>query len=87
MLGIDTPEKGKRAKCEREAKLGDSATKMTSGLINNANVIIFSKIKWDKFGGRVLAKINIDGEDLGLTLIRAGMAREYHGEKKKSWCK
>ena len=43
-------------------------------------------VKHDKFGGRLLGNIYIDGVSLADILIKAGLAREYHGEKKKSWC-
>jgi endonuclease YncB( thermonuclease family) len=84
---IDTPEKGARAKCDREAKLGETATKLTKTLIANSQEIAFYNIKWDKFGGRILAEVELDGANLSSSLIKAGVAREYHGEKKKSWCK
>jgi len=84
---VDTPEKGARAKCDKEAKLGDAATKLTKRLVNSSQDIAFYNIKWDKFGGRVLADVELDGANLATSLIKAGVAREYHGEKKKSWCK
>jgi len=84
---IDTPEKGAKALCVKEGKLGEAATKLTRKLISESQDVAFSKIKWDKYGGRVLANVSIDGVDLAVSLIKAGVAREYHGEKKKSWCK
>lgn len=87
VLGIDTPEKGKRAKCEKEAKLGIAATAFTKELVKNGNKITFHDLKWDKYGGRILATVKIDNKILGQELIKAQLAREYHGEKKQSWCK
>lgn len=84
---IDTPEKGSKSFCVKEAKLAESATKLTKKLISESQDVTFSSIKWDKYGGRVLANVNVDGSDLATSLIKAGVAREYHGEKKKSWCK
>tara|TARA_R110000868_G_scaffold17344_1_gene76357 strand:+ start:31983 stop:32396 length:414 start_codon:yes stop_codon:yes gene_type:complete len=86
VLGIDTPEKGWRAGCKKEAALGESATKLTTSLVVKSKDVSFDKIKWDKFGGRVLAEVTIDGVNLGDNLIKAGLAREYRGEKKTSWC-
>lgn len=87
VLGIDTAEKGNKAKCVKEAKLGEKATAFTTKAIQDGKVITCDFIKWDKFGGRILANINIDGKDLATMLIDNGLAREYHGEKKGSWCK
>jgi endonuclease YncB( thermonuclease family) len=87
ILGIDTPEKTPRAKCQKEDELAQKASKFTKKLIDNAAEIVFSNLKWDKYGGRVLANVNIDGVNLGKELIDAGLAREYRGKKKKSWCK
>jgi endonuclease YncB( thermonuclease family) len=43
--------------------------------------------KWDKYGGRVLGDLIIDGKRLSAQLIDAGLAIEYNGEKKtKDWC-
>ena len=85
-MGIDTPEKGGRAKCDQEALLGAQATKTTKELIAGAKKVGFSDVKWDKFGGRVDAKVIIDGVDLAETLIAKGLAKPYFGEKKSSWC-
>lgn len=87
VLGVDTPEKGKRAKCDKERKLGESATAFTTKMLLNSREVIFKDIKWDKYGGRILAHVIIDGKRLDLELIKANLAREYHGEKKKGWCK
>ena len=84
--GIDTPEKGGRAKCEQEALLGIEATNATKELITSAKKVGFTNVKWDKFGGRVDAKVIIDGVDLAETLIAKGLAKPYFGEKKTSWC-
>lgn len=87
VLGVDTPEKGKRAKCDKERKLGEAATAFTEKMLLTSKVVIFKDIKWDKYGGRILAHVIIDGKRLDLELIKANLAREYHGEKKKGWCK
>lgn len=86
VYGIDTPEKKARAKCNKEAALAERASKFSLKLISHAQDITFSNIKRDKFGGRYLAEVDLDGVSLGRSLITAGLARPYHGEKKKSWC-
>jgi micrococcal nuclease len=87
VAGIDTPEKAPKAKCEKEDRLAVKASDFTKKLIANAQEVSFSGIKHDKYGGRVLATVELDGVDLSASLIEAGLARSYHGEKKKGWCK
>jgi endonuclease YncB( thermonuclease family) len=38
--------------------------------------------RWDKYGGRVLGDLEIDGKYLSKLMIETGHAVEYHGEKK-----
>lgn len=83
--GIDTPEK-KAKTCPQENAKGYEATYFTMGLIDESHDIIFKNISWDKYGGRILADVYINGENLAEKLIKADLAREYHGEKKKGWC-
>ena len=90
MKGIDTPEKAPRAKCEKENALGQKAKIYTKKAIENAQKnnqkITFTEIKWDKYGGRIVAKVLIGNNDLAQDLIKNGLGRVYYGEKKKSWC-
>jgi micrococcal nuclease len=86
ILGIDTPEKGHRAQCPKEAKMGEEATALAKKLVLNATKKDVILKEWDKFGGRVLGDLVLDGKSIGDSLIAAGLAREYFGDKKKSWC-
>lgn len=86
IFGVDTPEKGFRAKCESENQRGLSASEFTKKLVGASQkrqVILYD---WDKFGGRVLGDIILDGKSLRQQLITNGFAREYFGEAKQSWC-
>ena len=84
--GIDTPEKGWRGKCDFEKELGQQATDYVTDLVVNAKKINIELKEWDKFGGRVLGDLFIDGVSIRDLLINKGLAREYYGDKKKSWC-
>jgi endonuclease YncB( thermonuclease family) len=87
VFGVDTPEKGFRAKCESEAKRGEAATAFTKKLITESKTARVAIIDWDKFGGRVLGDIILDNNvSLRALLIQNGFAREYYGEAKQSWC-
>lgn len=87
VLGVDTPEKGHRAMCPEEAALGESASKFTKKLVADSKSIQVTILKWDKYGGRVLGDVLLDGKILSEELIKQGYARPYFGDKKESWCK
>lgn len=84
--GIDTPEKGWRGKCKKEQELGLKATNYTKKIIKNAANIKIKNLSWGKYGGRVLADVEVDGVSLAEMLIKAKLARKYDGGKKRSWC-
>jgi endonuclease YncB( thermonuclease family) len=90
VFGVDTPEKGFRAQCPSEAQRGEAASAFTKNAINQAAAgggkIQVTMYGWDKFGGRVLGDILINGQSLRAGLIANGFAREYYGEAKQSWC-
>jgi len=87
IYGIDTPEKGHQAKCNAERKKAEIATKFVEEKIANAKVIKVELRKWDKFGGRVLGDLIIDGQRLSDLLISEDLAVSYDGGRKnKNWC-
>jgi len=86
VYGVDTPEKGFRAKCESENTKGLAATEFTKKSIASAKKIEVTIANWDKFGGRVLGDVILDGQSLRSLLIQNGYAREYYGEAKTTWC-
>ena len=86
VFGVDTPEKGFRAQCPSEDQRGQAATAFTKNAVASTQkhqVVIYG---WDKFGGRVLGDMLLNGVSLRAELIRNGFAREYFGEAKQSWC-
>ena len=86
VYGVDTPEKSFRAKCTSEAQRGEAASAFTKELINKSTKRQIVLMDWDKYGGRVLGDVLLDGKSLRLQLIAYGFAREYYGEAKTSWC-
>jgi endonuclease YncB( thermonuclease family) len=86
IFGVDTPEKGHRAQCPSEAQRGEQATQFTKAMVEKGKVFQVILYGWDKFGGRVLGDIIVDGKSVRQGLIGAGLAREYYGEAKQSWC-
>ena len=90
VLGVDTPEKGHRASCPQEAAAAEKASQFTKDSLNNAikakQSVLIEIQKHDKYGGRVLGDVLINGQRLSAMLIANGHARPYFGEKKSSWC-
>ena len=86
IFGVDTPEKGHRAQCPQENARGQAATEFTKAAVQNSRQRQVTLYAWDKFGGRVLGDIILDGRSLRQGLIANGFAREYYGEAKTSWC-
>ena len=86
IYGVDTPEKGFRGQCDSEKQRGEAASVFTKNLVQASQqrqVVLYG---WDKFGGRVLGDIILNGQSLRAQLIANGFAREYYGEAKQSWC-
>jgi len=86
VFGVDTPEKGFRAKCPSEDVRGQAASAFTKAQINASSKRQIILMDWDKYGGRVLGDVLLDGKSLRMMLIQNGYAREYYGEAKTSWC-
>ena len=86
IFGVDTPEKGFRAQCPSEDQRGQAASAFTKNAVATTQkhqVILYG---WDKFGGRVLGDLILNGVSLRAELIKNGFAREYYGDAKQSWC-
>jgi endonuclease YncB( thermonuclease family) len=86
IYGVDTPEKSFRGQCDSEKQRGEAASVFTKNLVQasqHRQVILYG---WDKFGGRVLGDIILNGQSLRAQLITNGFAREYYGDAKQSWC-
>lgn len=89
---INTPETRRpNYKCTAEKILGDRASALTRALLSRdgAHLAVTDRDGLDDYG-RVLARVTIDGVDLGEQLIAAGLARpwtdEYQGQTHNYWC-
>jgi micrococcal nuclease len=89
--GVNTPEL--KAPCQAERDLAIRARRFTEQRLgldvqSKHPVVTLRDIRFDKFGGRVLARVSTPaGEDLGEQLLREGLAEPYTGSRRKSWCK
>ncbi|MCG5241989.1 thermonuclease family protein [Azospirillum doebereinerae] len=82
--GVDAPEM--RAHCPQEKALAESAREAVRGLVG-AGLVHLLDVQPDKYGGRVRARIRVaGGGDLTEALLRTGLVRPYHGERRRSWC-
>lgn len=90
LRGINTPETGSRAACTSEKVRGERAKAEAKRLVATAlkagQPIEFQEVKWDKYGGRVDARVLLGGRDLARTLILMGLGRPYDGGKRAGWC-
>jgi endonuclease YncB( thermonuclease family) len=86
IYGVDTPEKGHRAQCPLEAAAAERASAWTKNLVSSSQKHQVILYKWDKFGGRVIGDIVVNGQSVRRGLIANGHAREYYGDAKVTWC-
>lgn len=83
LRGIDTPEI--RGDCEREKQLAAQAETFTNTFLTQGPLEL-TNIGRDKYYGRVVANVTVNGKDLTTALIQAGLGYAYTGGTKQSWC-
>jgi len=83
-LNVDSPEL--KGKCENERGMARMAKDFVERLLPPASYVTVTKVKLDKYGGRYLGEVSIDGRQLSGILIDARLARLYDGGKRQSWC-
>jgi len=85
--GIDTPETGYLAKCPAEKAKGLEAKAFLINLTTGQETMMARNVKWDKYGGRVDAVVEINGVNVGDLMISKGFAKPYTGTGlKPNWC-
>jgi endonuclease YncB( thermonuclease family) len=86
ILGIDAPEI--HGDCESEILVAFKARDRLEKLLPAGSVVYLSKIKDDKYLGRIDANVKTaDGRDVGAIMIKEKLARKYGGKKRQPWCK
>lgn len=100
LVGFDTPESGSRARCDRERKLAEAATNRLRHLIASGQPALERVPCSCAAGtegtqqcnhGRLCARLQAEGRDVGTILISEGLARRYVcGQagcpRRQSWC-
>jgi micrococcal nuclease len=83
---IDSPEL--HAGCAAELDAALAAKLFAQHALDGAlqiEIRIHERRPRDRYG-RTLARAIVDSDDLGDLMIEAGLARTYHGERRRSWC-
>lgn len=83
--GIDAPEI--RGKCQSEKDAAKLTKAKLQELIGDKKIITLSNFSHDKYGGRILADVNVNGKDIATEMIASGVVRKYSGGARSSWCK
>ncbi len=83
LMGFDAPEI--RGKCPRERELAQRAAALLRRLARTG--LEFDRQGRDRYRRTLAVARTPAGEDVAVTLIRAGLARPYHGRGPRGgWC-
>jgi micrococcal nuclease len=83
LVNIDAPEL--HGQCPAEIQAAERAKLAALIAMETAVVRVTPEKARDKYG-RTLARVAINGRDLGETLIAQNLARPYTGGQRKGWC-
>lgn len=85
IANIDAPEiHASQAKCRLEVERGEAASRRARSLLDG-KVVTFERV--GRSYNRTVARVRIDGRDLGEALIAAGAARRWLRHRPKpDWC-
>lgn len=86
LIGVDTPELGRRAKCPEEDAQARASRDYLAGFLGRETVTL-SGVKADKYAGRIDAVVTVAGRDVAEALIAAGFGRPYDGRARTGWCR
>lgn len=84
LVGFDTPEVFSPG-CAAEKRLGDAATARLRTLVAAGTVTAVRRQGYDRYD-RALVRLELDGVDVGRTLIAEGLAVPYSGGRRINWC-
>lgn len=81
--GVDTPNIS--GKCHEERMLAREARRFVETALGFGEVRLFD-VRHGIYASRMVDRVEVDGEDLALRLIKAGLGRPYDGGKRPEWC-
>lgn len=82
IANIDAPEM--RCRCPSECALAEAATETLRSLLAGDVVVRVVRVGADRYG-RSLALVEVNGVDVGETLVEMGLARKWAG-RREAWC-
>lgn len=82
LAGVDAPEL--KGQCAAERTAAKAAQRRLAELL--VGQIHLSRVKPDKYAGRVDAVVTVDGKAIGEILVAEGHARVYTGGARGGWC-
>lgn len=84
VLGMDAPEIGRGANCDREQRAAIEARDFLARAVRGNNVRI-ERNGLDVYG-RTLARVYVDGRDIASVMLASGLARPYVRGRHGDWC-
>ncbi len=87
LAGLDAPEI-RKAQCQAEREAGRAAAQRLSEIIAAGRTVRLAPVQWrlDKYG-RLVGRLEVDGQDVAAILIADGHARPYDGRwRREGWC-
>src|SRR5258707_523333 len=81
--GVDAPEL--RARCPEERAMALAARDYLMRRLTGVDITL-THVAYDKYGGRVRAKVADSRGDVAAALLSEGLARTYHGQRREPWC-
>ncbi len=83
LVDIDAPELN--GQCAAEIQMAERAKLAAMIALATAPAHVEPRRGKDKYG-RLLARVTLDGADLGATLVAQRLARPYTGGRRAGWC-
>jgi len=84
LAGINAPETRTRDSCEKAAGL--LAKEEMQRLMSRPGPVEVVDLHEGKFAGRAVARILVDGVDVGQVMLQKGLVRPYSGGRRGPWC-
>lgn len=81
--GIDTPEL--RGKCAAERALAKRARERVVELATGQQLMLYN-IRYGKYAGRVVARVEAQGQEIAAVLVTERLAHPYDGGARLPWC-
>lgn len=87
LVGFDTPETGDdTARCDAERERGRLAARRLAEILDSGTLDIRYRKHSDRYG-RKLARLTVNGKNVGTPLIRERLAVRYQGSgPRMDWC-